>query len=153
MIFVLLKCYDLNSLEITKLFKYQWISILIKTTVLSVIRGERIMLMQITLTKEQIKEVFGELRYMGADYCYRYDKDTRKKTEDIEAVKLHLGSMKLGNSVDIRLEMTEIPTIEPYSVVELDTPVYAPYVQRGNYPTLVERVTCKGIRCISQKNA
>ena len=104
------------------------------------------MLMQITLTKEQIKEVFGELRYMGADYCYRYDKDTRKKTEDIEAVKLHLGSMKLGNSVDIRLEMT-------YSVVELDTPVYAPYVQRGNYPTLVERVTCKGIRCISQKNA
>ena len=55
--------------------------------------------------------------------------------------------MKLGNSVDIRLEMTEIPTIEPYSVVELDTPVYAPYVQRGNYPTLVERVTCKGIRC------
>lgn len=45
------------------------------------------MLMQITLTKEQIKEVFGELRYMGADYCYRYDKDTRKKTEDIEAVK------------------------------------------------------------------
>ena len=55
--------------------------------------------MQITLTKEQVKEVFGELRYMGADYCYRYDKDTRKKTEDIEAVKLHLGSMKLGNSV------------------------------------------------------
>lgn len=109
------------------------------------------MLMQITLTKEQVKEVFGELRYMGADYCYRYDKDTRKKTEDIEAVKLHLGSMKLGNSVDIRLEMTEIPTIEPYSVMELDTPVYAPYVQRGNYPTLVERVTCKGIRCISQK--
>lgn len=109
------------------------------------------MLMQITLTKEQVKEVFGELRYMGADYCYRYDKDTRKKTEDIEAVKLHLGSMKLGNSVDIRLEMTEIPSIEPYSVVELDTPVYAPYVQRGNYPTLVERVTCKGIRCISQK--
>mgnify|MGYP000764777749 CR=1 FL=1 len=102
---------------------------------------------------DKIKEVFGELRYMGADYCYRYDKDTRKKTEDIEAVKLHLGSMKLGNSVDIRLEMTETPTIEPYSVVELDTPVYAPYVQRGNYPTLVERVTCKGIRCISQKNA
>ena len=37
------------------------------------------MLMQITLTKEQIKEVFGELRYMGADYCYRYDKDTERK--------------------------------------------------------------------------
>ena len=67
------------------------------------------MLMQITLTKEQIKEVFGELRYMGADYCYRYDKDTRKKTEDIEAVKLHLGSMKLGNSVDIRLEIDRNP--------------------------------------------
>ena len=26
-------------------------------------------------TKEQVKEVFGELRYMGADYCYRYRAD------------------------------------------------------------------------------
>ena len=57
--------------------------------------------MQITLTKEQVREAFGELRYMGADYCYKYDKETRKKTEEVEALKLHLGSMKLGNSVDI----------------------------------------------------
>lgn len=64
--------------------------------------------MQITLTKEQIKEAFGELRYMGADYCYRYDKETRKKTDEVEALRLHLGSMKLGNSVDIRLEATEL---------------------------------------------
>ena len=63
--------------------------------------------MQITLTKEQVREAFGELRYMGADYCYKYDKETRKKTEEVEALKLHLGSMKLGNSVDIRLEATE----------------------------------------------
>lgn len=34
--------------------------------------------MQITLTKEQVREAFGELRYMGADYCYKYDKETRK---------------------------------------------------------------------------
>ena len=97
--------------------------------------------MQITLTKEQVKEAFGELRYMGADYCYRYDKETRKKTEEVEALRLHLGSMKLGNSVDIRLEATELPKIEPYSVM------------RVNYPTLVERVTCKGIRTVSGKSA
>ena len=30
--------------------------------------------MQITLTKEQVKEAFGELRFMGADNSYRYDK-------------------------------------------------------------------------------
>ena len=54
--------------------------------------------MQITLTKEQVKEAFGELRFMGADNCYRYDKDNKKKTEEVEALKLHLGSMKLGNS-------------------------------------------------------
>ena len=102
--------------------------------------------MVIHLTKEQVKEVFGELRFMGADFCYRYDKETRKKTEEVEALKLHLGSMKLGNSIDIRLE------IEPYSVVELEEPVYAPYVQRGNYATLVERFTCKGIRAVSGKN-
>lgn len=108
--------------------------------------------MVIKLTKEQVKEVFGELRYMGADFCYRYDKESRKKTEEVEALKLHLGSMKLGNSIDIRLETTELPKIEPYSVVELEDPVYAPYIQRGNFPTLVEKVTCKGIRSVSGKN-
>ena len=76
--------------------------------------------MQITLTREQVKEAFGELRFMGADNCYRYDKDSKKKTEEVEALKLHLGSMKLGNSVDIRLEATELPKIEPYAVVELE---------------------------------
>ena len=81
--------------------------------------------MQITLTKEQVKEAFGELRFMGADNCYRYDKDSKKKTEEVEALKLHLGSMKIGNSVDIRLEATELPKIEPYAVVELEEPVYA----------------------------
>lgn len=109
-------------------------------------------IMQITLTKEQVKEAFGELRYMGTDYCYRYDKETRKKTEEVEALKLHLGSIKLGNSVDIRLETTELPKIEPYSVVELEETVYAPYVQRGNYPVLVERFTCKGIHPVSGKS-
>ena len=108
--------------------------------------------MQITLTKEQVKEAFGELRFMGADSCYRYDRENHKRTEEVEALKLHLGSTKLGNSVDIRLEATELPKIEPYSVVELEEPVYAPYVQRGNYPTLVEWITCKGIRSISSKN-
>lgn len=82
--------------------------------------------MQITLTKEQVKEAFGELRYMGTDCCYRYDKETKKKTEEVEALRLHLGSMKLGNSVDIRLEETELPKIEPYSIVELDNAVYDP---------------------------
>ena len=48
--------------------------------------------MQITLTKEQVKEAFGELRFMGADNCYRYDKDSKKKTEEVEALKLHLFS-------------------------------------------------------------
>ena len=110
------------------------------------------MCMQITLTKEQVKEAFGELRFMGADNCYRYDKDSKKKTEEVEALKLHLGSMKLGNSVDIRLEATELPKIEPYAVVELEEPVYAPYVQRGNFPVLVEKITCKGIRPVSNKN-
>ena len=35
--------------------------------------------MQITLTKEQVKEAFGELRFMGADNCYRYEKTVRRK--------------------------------------------------------------------------
>ena len=84
--------------------------------------------MQITLTKEQVREAFGELRY-----------------------KLHLGSMKLGNSVDIRLEATELPKVEPYTVVELEEAVYAPYVQRGNFPVLVDRISCKGIRVVTGK--
>ena len=90
--------------------------------------------MQITLTKEQVREAFGELRYM-----------------EVEALKLHLGSMKLGNSVDIRLEATELPKVEPYTVVELEEVVYAPYVQRGNFPVLVDRISCKGIRVVTGK--
>ena len=90
--------------------------------------------MQITLTKEQVREAFGELRYMGADYCYKYDKETRKKTEEVEALKLHLGSMKLGNSVDIRLEATELPKVEPYTVARTRRSGICPYVQRGNFP-------------------
>ena len=90
--------------------------------------------------------------FYGCGYCYRYDKDSKKKTEEVEALKLHLGSMKLGNSVDIRLEATELPKIEPYAVVELEEPVYAPYVQRGNFPVLVEKITCKGIRPVPNKN-
>ena len=97
--------------------------------------------MQITLTKEQVREAFGELRYMGADYCYKYDKETRKKTEEVEALKLHLGSM----------EATELPKVEPYTVVELEEAVYAPYVQRGNFPVLVDRISCKGIRVVTGK--
>ena len=99
----------------------------------------------------QVKEVFGELRYMGADNCYKYDKESWKRTDEVEALKLHLGSAKLGNSVDIRLEATELPKIEPYAVVELENAVYDPYVQRGNFPVLVERITCKGIRAVSGK--
>ena len=83
---------------------------------------------------------------------WKYDKDSKKKTEEVEALKLHLGSMKIGNSVDIRLEATELPKIEPYAVVELEEPVYAPYVQRGNFPVLVEKITCKGIRPVPNKN-
>ena len=107
--------------------------------------------MIIKLTKEQVRDAFGELRFMGADYCYRYDKGTNKKTEEVGFLKLHLGSIKLGNSVDIRLETTELPKIEPYAVVELEEPVYAPYVQRGNYPTLIERFTCKGVHAVTGK--
>ena len=42
--------------------------------------------------------------------------------------------MKLGNSVDICLEATELPKAEPYTVVELEEAVYAPCVQRGKLP-------------------
>ena len=80
------------------------------------------------MTKKQVREAFGELRYMGADYCYKYDKETRKKTEEVEALK-----------------------VEPYTVVELEEAVYAPYVQRGNFPVLVDRISCKGIRVVTGK--
>ena len=73
---------------------------------------------------------------MGADNCYRYDKDSKKKTEEVEALKLHLGSMKLGNSVDIRLEATELPKIEPYAVVELEEPVLCPLCAERKFPCI-----------------
>ena len=86
--------------------------------------------MQIILTKEQVKKKHLRTAFHGCDNCYRYDKDSKKKTEEVEALKLHLGSMKLGNSVGYSLEATELPKIEPYAVVELEEPVYAPYAER-----------------------
>ena len=50
------------------------------------------------------------------------------------------------------LKVTELPKVEPYTVVELEEAVYAPYVQRGNFPVLVEKITCKGIRPVPNKN-
>lgn len=41
--------------------------------------------------------------------------------------------------------------VEPYTVVELEEAVYAPYVQRGNFPVLVDRISCKGIRVVTGK--
>ena len=52
--------------------------------------------MIINLTKEQVKDAFGELRYMGADFCYRYDKETHKKTEDVEALETAFGKYETG---------------------------------------------------------
>lgn len=108
--------------------------------------------MQIEMTNKQVQEAFGELRYVGADYCYHYDKGGKARTDEIEAVKLHLGSAKLGNSIDIRLEAKEMPQIAPFSVVEIEGTVYSPYVQRGNYPKLIERFSCKGIHAVAIKN-
>ena len=76
---------------------------------------------------------------------------TVRRKQRSGSLKTSLGSMKLGNSVDIRLEATELPKIEPYAVVELEEPVYAPYVQRGNFPVLVEKITCKGIRPVANE--
>ncbi len=45
--------------------------------------GEKGTCMQITLTKEQVKEAFGELRFMGADNCYRYDKDSKNENPSL----------------------------------------------------------------------
>ena len=82
--------------------------------------------MQITLTKEQVKEAFGELRYMGADYCYRYDKETRKKTEEVEALRLHLGSMKLG--IDDAKKVVEEKSEEAISLLQT-LPNENPYLE------------------------
>ena len=89
-----------------------------------------------------------DLLYLISHYCYNVSIALH---EEVEALKLHLGSMKLGNSVDIRLEATELPKVEPYTVVELEEAVYAPYVQRGNFPVLVDRISCKGIRVVTGK--
>ena len=64
-------------------------------------------------------EFFRSVQYNVAGWNNRFIIYTVSYTH----LKLHLGSMKLGNSVDIRLEATELPKIEPYAVVELEEPV------------------------------
>ena len=63
----------------------------------------------------------------------------------MEALKLHLGSTKLGNSVDIRLEAMELPRLSLMLWVELGRNQFMPYVQR-KLSCISEKITCMGIR-------
>ena len=106
--------------------------------------------MQITLTKEQVKEAFWRTSVSWVRTTVTFhDKDSKKKTEEVEVLKLHLGSMKLGNSVDIRLEATELPKIESLCCSGTEEPVYAPYVQRET-SCISEKITRRYPPCSKQ---
>ena len=108
--------------------------------------------MEICLRKELVTDALGELRYLGADFTYYYDDKLKRRTEQITALTVHLGSARLGNSIDIRVKSMELPKIPPYSFVELDGIVYRPYaIKVGERGELKEYFECDNIRTIPNK--
>lgn len=110
--------------------------------------------MEICLKKELVTNALGELRYLGADFGYHYDEKTKKRTEQVTSLTVHLGCARLGNSIDVRIKSMELPKITPYSFVELDGLIYRPYaVKVGERGELKEYFECNNIRPMLNKTA
>ena len=93
------------------------------------------------------KEILGNLIYIGHAPKYHYDRDSKRKTEEIEGSVIEVASEKLGKSLhivsnDITLE------IAPFSPVEIVGLTYSPYAKAvsSGYAELVERFTCETLK-------
>ena len=106
--------------------------------------------MQITLTKEQVREAFRELRYVGADYCYKYDKGNPEENRGSGSIETSPRKHETWKQRRYPSGSNRTSKGGSLTVVELEEAVYAPYVQRG-FPVLVDRISCKGIRVVTGK--
>lgn len=105
--------------------------------------------MEIKLTPTQSKELLGNLMFIGGQPKFKYDRDTKKKTAEIEGTILELASEKLGKTINIISEEKNLD-LPAFTVVELTDLKYIPYAKAvsQNFAELVERFTCSQVTAI-----
>ncbi|WP_088808938.1 MULTISPECIES: hypothetical protein [unclassified Listeria] len=81
--------------------------------------------MEIILTEEQVKAHLGELKFIGAVGKYGYVEG--KRTEEFETVVCTLGAPRLGGSIEIKLETSQLPNVKEYATVKVENLAYSPY--------------------------
>lgn len=97
------------------------------------------------------KEILGNLIYIGHTPKYRYDREKKLKTEEVEGSTIEVASDKLGKSINITSNDIALD-ISPFTPVELIGLTYSPYARAvsAGYAELVERFTCETIKPIGK---
>lgn len=81
--------------------------------------------MQIKLTESQIKELLGEIRFIGANIQHEYIQGVGY-TDKIQAVTYSLGCSEYGKAIEIRVEQDVEPNIKWMGLVKAIDLTYNP---------------------------
>ncbi len=106
--------------------------------------------MEIRVTNSN--EILGNLLYIGHMTKFHYDKESKRKTEEIEGLVVEVASEKLGKVISVMSDDTtlELPAFTQIELVDLTYNPYAKAVSAG-FAELVERFTCRAIKPVSGK--
>jgi hypothetical protein len=98
------------------------------------------------------KEILGNLLYIGHMTKFHYDKESKRKTEEIEGLVVEIASERLGKVISVLSDDTslELPAFAQVELVDLTYNPYAKAVSAG-FAELVERFTCRTIKLVSGK--
>ncbi|MBA3925523.1 hypothetical protein [Listeria rustica] len=115
--------------------------------------------MKIVMTKDQIAENLGELRFMGATSKDKYQRvgDTQEfvKLEGTYVIEYTIGAPFLGKSITVKVDSREqTPNMKPYAPVELINLAYDPTASATSFNgnargTLVDRFNCEGVKLVN----
>lgn len=107
--------------------------------------------MEIQMSQQQVKESFGTIIFIGSSVKYKYDRETKKKTDEIEGNVLELASEKMGKTFSLLCADKAVNLI-PFEPVDIINLIYAPYAKAvsNSYAELVEKFTCEKVTSVEK---
>lgn len=107
--------------------------------------------MEIKMTEQQVKESFGTIIFIGSSVKYKYDRENKKKTEEVEGSILEIASEKLGRTFSIVSSDKAVELI-PFEPIEITNLVYSPYAKgvSSSFAELVEKFTCDKVTAVGK---
>lgn len=110
--------------------------------------------MNIKMTKDVMKEQFGDMIFLGMEQRMEYDQQKKEYTDVVQSTVVHVGCEKLENAIDIQVESPEIPNVKKWGKISFDGLEYAPYAGTSSYERdgrtvtramLVDRFKCRAV--------